>query len=162
MPAVRAHRRALRGRPLDPVPWTERGVLPTGGVAGTEELSRAGGAVRISAVSRQRSPAERITGVAVAALLAGSAVVVPLLHAGEADRGPAFTDAREPATASFHHDHAVCLQLQTSTAQPVASAGGPPSPARTRARLALPPTSVTSREGRLLPRARSPPRPLPL
>lgn len=111
---------------------------------------------------RKRSPTERFTGLAVAALLVGSTVVVPLLHAGEVDRGAAYTDTRPPATSSLLHDHAVCVQLQTSTARPATPFAAPPVPARDGGRLSLRLTSVTSRDGRRLPRARSPPRRLPL
>lgn len=107
---------------------------------------------------RERPLSARVTGLAVAALLIGSTVVVPLLHAGETGAGARYTASEAPATSSFQHDHAVCVQLQTSTPRAAAPPTVPTPPGRPATERPPRRSPVTSHDGRLLDRARAPPR----
>lgn len=98
--------------------------------------------------------------LAVAALVAGSSLVAPLLHAGAAGPEPAYAATDESAASWLHHDHAVCLQLQGSTARPADPPAVPLPPARASAHVVHRPSAVAGHDGRLLLRARSPPAPL--
>lgn len=107
-------------------------------------------------MSNEPSSPGRLLGLAVAALLLAGPVVGPLLHAGDSHPGAGWVGP-EHDTAAYHHDHAICVQLQSSTARPSAPPEAPAVPDRIVVDPAPRTTSVGDLTWRTRPRARAPP-----
>lgn len=99
---------------------------------------------------------ERLLRLVVAGLVLASPVVVPLLHAADGAGGPQYA-TQEDGGSSFQHDHALCIQLQGSSARPAAPPVAPSLPGRTALRSACRSTRIGSLPWRSIPRARAPP-----
>lgn len=95
--------------------------------------------------------------VAVAGLLLASSAGAPLFHGGDSHPGAGYVGP-DHAAASFHHDHAACVQLQSSTVGPAAPPEAPAVPGRIVLRPDPRATSAGDLAWSSLPRARSPPR----
>lgn len=100
--------------------------------------------------------ARRLPRLAVAALFLATAVTGPLLHAGNDHPGSGFV-APDHAATSFHHDHAACVQIQSSTARPAVPPAAPARHATAVPRPAPRTAEVGDLGWRARPSARSPP-----
>lgn len=107
-------------------------------------------------MSNEPSVSGRLLRIAVAGLLLATPVAGPLLHAGDSHPGPGYVGPEHDAM-SYHHDHAICLQIQSSNARPSAPPEAPVVPDRFVRDPAPRTTSVGHLAWRSGPRARAPP-----
>lgn len=111
-------------------------------------------------MSNELSFPGRLLRLAVAGLLLATPVVGPLHHTGDTHPGPGYVGPEHDA-ASYHHDHAICLQLQSTNARPSVPPEAPAVPRRIVADPAPRSTTVGHLAWRSGPRARAPPRGAP-